>query len=303
MSNQPSRALLIFSFALVYVIWGSTYLAIRIAIETLPPFVMAGTRFFCAGIILYVIAKMQGAPNPEPVHWKSAWQIGALLLLGGNGAVVWAEQWVPTGITALIIATVPLWTVLIQTLWFREKLRKRILIGIVFGFIGLWILVGNKTAAPIYVPGIIALLFAALSWSIGSLYSRHAKLPKSGFLAIAMEMICGSILILIVATLLGEWKLVHFEAISTASLLALGYLITFGALIGFTAYLWLVKVTPPALSSTYAYVNPVVAVFLGWAFANESVDSRIFIGAGMIVLAVVLISSTFRKRTKIATSN
>ncbi len=299
LSTSPPRWRIATAFAAIYLIWGSTYLGIRIAIETFPPFLMAGIRFSVAGIILYVWSRWRGAPLPSRSHWFAATVVGGLLLLGGNGGVVWAEQHVPSGLTALLIGTVPLWMALLD--WLRPggaKPPKGVIVGLTLGFLGMAILVGPVELAGgdhVDLVGAAVLIFASLSWATGSLYSRRAQLPASPLLATGMEMLAGGALLLIASLLAGEWTRLVPSALSLRSWLALGYLIAFGALIGFTAYIWLLRVTTPAHASTYAYVNPVVAIFLGWAFAGEPLTARTLLAAAVIVAAVVIIT-TYRAR-------
>jgi drug/metabolite transporter (DMT)-like permease len=297
MKMAYSKWRLIFAFGLVYVVWGSTYLAIRIAIETLPSFLMAGTRFTVAGLILFAFARRNEKVKIQAVHWRSAFIVGALLLAGGNGGVVWAEHWVPSGITALIIATVPLWTVFLEIVWNKNnKIDFRTLSGIFLGFAGLWYLIRPaENASNIYLPGALVLLTAALSWSIGSIYARRAPLPKTDLLPTAMEMIGGGSILLMLGTFSGEWLQVRPEAFSLRSVMALLFLIVFGALVGFTAYKYILKHTSPTLSATYAYVNPVIAVFLGWFVLGEPLSPRLFTGAAIILAGVFLITIGSRK--------
>jgi len=304
---KPPRWRVVTAFAAVYLIWGSTYLAIRIAVETMPPFLMAGVRFLIAGAILYVWTRWRGTPSPTPSHWRAATIVGGLLLLGGNGGVVWAAQHVPSGLTALLIATVPLWMALLN--WLRPgggKPSNGAIAGLLLGFIGIMLLIGpDKLVSGQQVDslGAVVLIIAALSWAAGSLYSRQAQLPASPLLATAMEMLAGGALLLIAGLLFGEWTRFELSAPSLRSWLALSYLIFFGALIGFTAYIWLLRVTTPAQASTYAYVNPVVAIFLGWAIAGEPLTGRTLLAAAIIVAAVVVITTqraqsvTEKKRT------
>lgn len=283
------------AFAAVYVIWGSTYLGILWAIETIPPFLMAGTRFLIAGGVLYAWAIAHGAPRPTRRDWREATIIGGLLLLGGNGGVVWAEQFVPSGLTALLVATEPLWVVLLD--WMRSRSARPTLgegIGLVLGFGGVALLIGpaNIAGGPRVAPlGAAVLIAASLSWALGSLYSRDAKLPDAPLLTTGMKLLGGGALLLVAGTVFGEWPAVNFAAMSTRSLLALLYLIVFGSIVGFTAYLWLLKNASLASASTYAYVNPIVAVLLGWALAGEAVTARILIATTVIVSAVVLITT------------
>ena len=289
-----SHVRLLTAFALVYVIWGSTYLGIRFAIETIPPFLMAGVRFVIAGGILYAFVMLRGARAPSRRQWIAASIIGALLLLGGNGAVVWAELRVPSGLVALLVATEPLCVVLID--WARPQgLRPRPgeLLGLVLGFAGVVILVspvplagGSLEIDPV---GAAVVLFAAVSWALGSIYSRHAPAHESAFLMTGMKMLTGGLLLLLAGTFAGEWSRLDVGAISAKSWFALGYLIIFGALIGFTAYIWLLKNTTLPRASTYAYVNPIVAVLLGWTLASEPMNGRVIAAAAVIVAGVVIV--------------
>lgn len=288
---RPPQGRIIAAFVSVYLIWGSTYLGIRFAIETIPPHLMAAARFLVAGAILYAWARWRGAPRPTRSNWRAATVIGGLLLLGGNGAVVWAETRVPSGLTALLVATVPIWMALIAT--FESGGRRPpapVIAGLVLGMAGLALLVApGKLAGRVDLLGAAVLLVGTLSWAFGSLHSRGADLPKSGFLAAAMEMLAGGLLLLVFGLATGQAADFALSAVSVRSLTALVYLIVFGSLVGFTAYIWLLGATTPARVSTYAYVNPVVAVLLGWAFAGESLTLRTVLAAAVIVGAVVLI--------------
>jgi drug/metabolite transporter (DMT)-like permease len=292
-SQIPSRARLIAAFAAVYVIWGSTYLAIAIAIRTMPPFLMAGVRFVLAGALLYGWMRVWGAPRPSLANWRAAGVVGGLLLLGGNGAVVWAEQRVPSGIAALLVATLPVWMVVID--WLRPRGARpgpMVIAGLVLGLAGVGVLVGPSSlagGAPVDALGASVLMFGSICWASGSLYSRHAELPSSSSLGMAMQMLLGGALLLLTGTIFGEWQGIDFAAISGASFGALAYLIIFGSLIGFTAYMWLLRVAPPARVATYAYVNPVIAVLLGWMVLAEPITSRTMLAAAIIIGAVALI--------------
>lgn len=284
----------------VYVIWGSTYLAIRFAIETIPPFLMAGSRYATAGLLLYGWSRLRGAPRPGWIHWRSALILGATLLLVGNGAVVWSEQRVSSGLVALLICTEPSWIVLL--VWLRsrgEKPDARVLAGLALGFAGLVVLVRpGSTSGGVDLLGAAAVLIASLSWAWGSLYSQKAKLPSSPLLSTGMQMLCGGGLQLLASVALREPSRFDPAQVSGKSLLALGYLIVFGAIVAFTAYVWLLKAAPPVLVATYAYVNPMVAVFLGWAFAGEPITSTTLIAAAVILTGVALISSAQGKSVR-----
>ncbi len=286
------------AFAAVYLIWGSTYLAIRVAIETLPPFLMAAIRFAIAGSALYAWARFRGTARPTRVHWRSATVVGGLLLMGGNGGVVWAEQTVPSGTTAVLIATVPLWMAAFDWVRRRERPSPGAALGLPIGFTGVallvgpWELVDGGGVNPI---GAAVLMVASASWAAGSLYSRRAPLPDAPLMGTAMEMVAGAGFLLVAGTAVGEWSRLSFASVSAASASALLYLIAFGSLIGFTAYIWLLKVSTPAKVSTYAYVNPVVAVILGSAILAEALTPRTLLAVAVILGSVVLIT-TYRGR-------
>lgn len=294
----PSRLKVVLAFAAIYLIWGSTYLAIKKGIETIPPFFMAGTRFLIAGSILYALARRRGAAPPTRQQWVAASGVGALLLLGGNGSLVWSEQRVPSGLAALLLATIPIWMVLLDPpkpgAKQERQLDARVLGGLAIGIAGLALLVGPAKlwgGTRVDLAGAGVLMFGSFSWSVGSLRSRHARLPPSPFLAAAMEMLAGGVMLVGLGFLTNEAGPFRAAAISNASILGLAYLIVFGSLLGFSAYIWLLRVSSTARVSTYAYVNPVVAVFLGWAFAGERLSARTLIATGAIVAAVALILS------------
>ena len=300
MDKQVSTTKIALALATVYVIWGSTYLAIRFAIETLPPFGMAGARFLISGAMLYGWSRWRGAPRPSRVNWTSAALIGGLLLLGGNGGVVWAEQRVDSGLAALLVSTVPIWMVLFE--WLRRggtRPTVGVVAGMALGFAGLILLVrpggGGGGAAGIDPVGAAVLLLACVSWAWGSLRSRYVQLPESPLMATGLEMLAGGSMLLVLGLLTGEASRFDPAVISTRSMLAMGYLVLFGSLAGFTAYVWLLRVASPALVSTYAYVNPVVAVFLGWALAGEPLTGGMLIAAAVILTGVALIT-IFRNR-------
>jgi len=290
---DPFQLRIVLAFAAIYTIWGSTYLAIRFAVETIPPFLMAGMRFTIAGGIMYAWARLSGVKKPLLIEWRSAAIIGVALLLFSNGGVTWSEQRVASGIAALIVATVPLWIVLMQWLLHNgSPPSRRMAAGLVIGFLGvLWLigpdqLLGHRT---IDLTGVAVLLVACFSWANGSLYSRTAKLPSSQILATAMEMICGGVALLLAALISGEFQRFNMSAVSALSFLSLLYLVVFGSIIGFTAYVWLLRNAAPTRVATYAYVNPVIAIALGAIFADEQINSHILVSAATIIFAIVLI--------------
>jgi len=293
--TSVSRAQIIAAFASIYLIWGSTYLAISYAVQTIPPFLMGGLRFLVSGAVLYAWARYRGAGRPTGIHWRNAIVAGAFLLLGGNGAVVWAEQFVPSGLTALLVSILPFWLVIIE--WVRPPRQRphgAVLVGLILGFIGIVVLVGpgniggHGDVRPI---GAVVLILGSLSWAIGSFYSRDAELPQSGLLTTGMEMLGGGGLLLIVSALTGELSHFDIHRVSRESAVGLAYLITFGSLLGFTSYIWLLDKVSPARLGTYAYVNPIVAVVLGWAIAGERLSLRTAVAAAIVICAVALITT------------
>jgi drug/metabolite transporter (DMT)-like permease len=284
----------VLALATVYVLWGSTYLAMRLAIVTIPPFLMAATRHLTAGVSLYAFARLRGAPRPQAVHWRSAAIIGGLLLLLGNGGVVWAEQRVSSGMAALLICSEPMWIVLFA--WMRRDGRRPsplVVAGLVLGMAGLVLLVrpGHGGDAAVDRWGALVVLIASISWAAGSLYVQRATLPSSPLLATSMQMLSGGALLGVAGALAGEPARLSLSQVSAGSAMAVLYLIVFGSLIGYTAYTWLLRSASPVLVSTYAYVNPVVAVFLGWLLVHEPVTGGMLLGAAIILAGVALITT------------
>jgi drug/metabolite transporter (DMT)-like permease len=284
----------VFAFLAVYLIWGSTYLAIRYAIETLPGLLMAGTRYLVAGGLVYAWGLRTSSVRPSARSWREAFVLGALFFLGGNGAVVWAEARVPSGLTSLLIATMPLWVVLLD--WLRpggSRPHGVVLGGLGLGFCGVVLLLRLPAAGSVAIDpiGALVLVLGALSWASGSLYSLGADLPKSLSLACGMEMIAGGVLLAVAGLLGGEWAEVRADAMSLRSVAAFLYLVFFGSIVAFSAFTYLLEVEPPSRVSTYAYVNPVVAVLLGWLLAGEALTARMIVGAGIIVSAVAMVTA------------
>jgi drug/metabolite transporter (DMT)-like permease len=281
----------------VYLIWGSTYLAIRYAVETTPPFLMAAVRFIVSGGFLYALRRCRGDPRPEAVEWRSAAIIGIFLLVGGNGGVAWAEQFVTSSLAALLVATVPLWMVLIDT--FRSTVKRPGLVavvGILIGFVGVLLLIGSTAsgADTANLPGAAAVIFASLSWATGSIYGKSAKLPASQLLGTGMGMLAGGVALMLLAIVRGEWSGFELAAVSRRSALAVVYLTVIGS-IAFVAYVWLLRVAPTPLVATYAYVNPLVAVLLGYFLAQEPMTRRTLLAATLIIGSVVLVSTPRRQ--------
>jgi drug/metabolite transporter (DMT)-like permease len=295
------------AFAAIYIIWGTTYLGIRIAIETIPPFLMVGTRFIIAGIVTFVFLRARGAPMPKRIHWRSAAIIGAFLIVGGNGLVTWSEQEIPSGIAALAVATMPIWMALFGWLIFKtDSINKRIIFGLILGIIGIGLLLGPGQilgTSTFKLTTLLVLMMAPILWSFGSLYSREAKLPDNIFMSTAMEMLIGGVLLMIAALLTGEVNHLNIGEISARSLLAMLYLTIFGSIVALTAYVWLLKSVHPARVVTYTYVNPVIAVFLGWLVFREPVTVLTLVAVVVITAAVILITTSRRNRSVHRTVN
>jgi drug/metabolite transporter (DMT)-like permease len=284
---------LIAAFAAVYLIWGSTFLAIRFAVESMPPFWMAGTRFVIAGLVVYIWARRQGAVVPTRVHWRTAFIVGGLMLAGGNGLVSWAGQFVASGLIGLLSAAIPMWVVVITSLATRQRPTRPVTLGILLGLAGIIFLIGpeNLTAVEGSVLATIVVVVGCISWAFGTYYSRQAVQHPSHLMATGLNMLAGGSLLLLGSAFSGELALFDPVTISLKSWLALTYLVVFGSLVAFSAYMWLVKVTTPTLASSNFYVNPVVAVILGWALAGEPLTAHIILPAAAIIAAVILIVS------------
>lgn len=279
----------------LYIVWGSTYLAIRFTVETIPPFLSGSIRFLISGAILFGWRSMTGDPKPTKSNWKAAAIVGTLLLVGGNGLVSLAEKTVPSGVAALVIATSPFWLVLFES--FRAggtKPNWQSILGLVIGFSGVFLLIGPAriTGAEQHIEtfGAILLLAAPIFWSLGSIYAKGADMPKSTLMSTGTQMLMGSVSMFIVSMMTGELNGFSFAEVSTRSWWGLIYLITFGSLVGFVSYGWLLHNAPVSLLSTYAYVNPVVAVFLGWLLAGEELNARILIASAIIIGSVIMIN-------------
>ncbi len=287
----PSRGRLVTAFAAIYIIWGSTYLTIAFAIQTIPPLLMAGGRFLLAGGALYLWARLRGPSRPRPAQWGWAFLLGALFFLVGNGTVVWVEQQLPSGLTALIVALVSVWTALLE--WARPggtRPSAMVLSGIVLGFGGVALLVlPGRAGGGVALSGVLLLVCSTFAWALASVLSRTADLPASSALVSGMEMLAGGVLLTLAGVALGEWGRFAPAAVDTRSLLSFLYLVVFGSLVAFTAFAWLLKVTSPSKVSTAGYVNPMVAVLLGWGFGGETLGPRTLLASLVIVGSVVLI--------------
>lgn len=293
-SAAPSPTRIWLALGVVYLVWGSTYLAIRVAVDTLPPFSSAAARFLVAGALLTAFTAARGDWRAEPIgprQWRAAAIVGAALLLGGNGAVVWAERRIPSGVAALLVAMLPLWVALLERLRFGRRLARRAVVGLGLGFAGVALLLGRAEAGGVDLLGALACLGASASWASGSIYARTAPLPRQPLVATSMEMLAGGAFLGVAGAAAGELSALRPGTFSTASILALAYLVVFGSLVAFSTFVWLLHNAPLPLVATYAYVNPVVAVLLGWAILGEALTVRLALAGAVVVTGVALIAS------------
>lgn len=295
-SGAPARPPIWIGLLILYVVWGSTYLGIAIAVETIPPFLMAAIRFLIAGVVLLtwsVARDGRSFVRPTLREWRDSAVVGALLLGGGMGMVAFGEQTVPSGIAALLIAMMPVWIAILGRIFLGERLPRLAGVGIVVGFIGVAILIGPSAiggGGAFDRLGLAALIISPIAWSSGSLFAAHrAMLPKRPLVATGIQMICGGLVLTLMGLLSGEFASLRLDEISTRSIVAIVYLTLIGSLVAFTAYGWLLRVAPLPLIATYAYVNPVVAVILGAVVLHEPIDPRTLAAGAVIVFAVVLI--------------
>src|SRR5215216_4154155 len=306
---KPSRGLIVLAFAAIYVIWGSTYLGIRLAIETLPPFLMAATRFMMAGAILFAWAVFNGQKiRPTLTEWPTAFIIGGLLLLCGNGGVTWAEKYIASGLAALLVATEPLWVVVLNWGLTHRRPNAKVLLGVLIGLAGVALLVSDGLGQGVHgsyssrlgLSSAAVLVLASFAWAAGSVYSSRRPLRAVTSMAAGMQMLAGGSLLLLLALVVGDFKRLNLDNASWVSIGAFAYLMLFGSLVSFTAYSWLLNNVTTARAATYAYVNPVVAVLLGWLIASEPLTSKMILAATIIVGSVVLITTFGHEHTATA---
>jgi len=295
---------IVVAFAAVYLIWGSTFLGIFYAIQTIPPFLMAGSRFICAGTIMYVIGRLRGDPHPEPNTWGDAFIVGGCLLLFGNGAVTISEKWVPTGLAALLVATEPIDVALLS--WatgIAPRPSRWVWLGLILGFCGVGFLVsplfaaGGTGSSSHVALGVIILFIGSFVWAAGSLYALKAKHPSSFIMSAGQQMLCGGLLLLLAGFALGQHHDFDVHRVTWLSLGGWIYLVLVGALLGYTAYFYLLRNCAPAKVATYAYVNPVVAIILGALFAGERLSLSTIIGAGLIIASVMVVITAQQFKT------
>jgi drug/metabolite transporter (DMT)-like permease len=303
-ASQPRAWKVLLAFAIIYFVWGSTFLAIRVGVREVPPFLLAGMRFLVAGIVLYGWTRARGTPSPSAREWRAASFLALLIFVFDYGLLFWAERRVPSGIAAVMMATIPVFMTLAEIVFLRtQRLTLRLGIALLVGMAGVGVLVGHTMGlgeAPVDAAGACALIFAAVSWSVAASLSRKLPLPAAKAMSSGAQMLAGGVLLMLTAALLGEFRGFHVQAVSRGAWLALAYLIVAGSIVGFTAYVWLLHHESPTKVGTYAYVNPVVAVFLGWLILHERVDRFIAMGSVIVVLAVILVTSAKVKEKTVA---
>ncbi len=292
------------AFGAIYLVWGSTYLAIKIALESLPPFLLMGARSTVAGAALYLWARLRGAASPQRSRWRTGAIVGVLLFVGGHGGLAWSQQYVPSGVAALVVATIPIWMSLLE--WRRSGVAPlaRVWLGLGLGVAGVALLADPSDAfggRPVDAIGLVVLVACSLAWAIGSIHARHAPLPDDPGLSAGMALLAGGASLLVIAGLAGQVaSLPHVSARSAA---ALAYLIVLGSIVGFGAYVWLLRVSTPARVSTYAYVNPIVALTVGWAIAGEALSPRVLVAAAILLAGVAaIVSGPMRRADKVSSS-
>jgi drug/metabolite transporter (DMT)-like permease len=296
--ERGEQIMVIAAFAAIYLVWGSTYLAIRYAVETIPPLVTAAVRHSIAGSVLLAFAMARGF-RPKREHWISGIVVGALFFLIGHGTLHWAEQYVDSGLAALLIATEPMFILLLAWATGQQRISRISALGLAVGVIGVAILTRAELGSHhSSLPGLLAVLTGSLSWAAGVVVSPKLKLPSDALARTAVPLVCGAVLLLGAAAVTGEFHTVHWAAVSLRSILGLGYLIVFGSIVAFTAYMWLLQRCPPALVATHTYANPVVAILLGWLLASEILSVRIVIASVAILGAIVLIRSGERSTAR-----
>jgi drug/metabolite transporter (DMT)-like permease len=292
---RPASWKILLAFAIIYFVWGSTYLAIRVGVREFPPFLMAGLRFTTAGALMWGWMRMTGVPSPRWVEWRGATFLGFLMFLIDYACLFWAEQRVPSGIAAVILALIPVFITLFEIIFFRRYLLTvRLAVGLAIGILGVGVLMNPRASLdemPLDRRGAIALLVACCGWSIGTIITRQVKLPASKPMSAAAQMLSGGVQLILLSVCAGELTGFHAQSVSITAWLSLLYLIVAGSIIAFTAYVWLLYYEPPTKVGTYAYVNPVVAVVLGAAFGGEVIGHRTVVGTALILISVIAITT------------
>ena len=303
-SVSPPRAWkVLLAFAIIYFVWGSTFLAIRVGVREVPPFLLAGMRFLVAGVILYGWMRARGTPSPTVREWNAAAFLAVLIFVFDYGLLFWAERRVPSGIAAVMMATIPVFMALSEILFLRtQRLTLRLGFALLVGIAGVAVLVGHTVSlgeAPVDTAGACALIVASISWSVAASLTRKLPLPAAKAMSSGAQMLAGGVLLMFAAALLGEFRGFHVEAVSRGAWLALAYLIVAGSIVAFTAYVWLIHHESPTKVGTYAYVNPVVAVLVGYFFGGEAIGPRTIAGTALVLVSVAVITTTPKKGSQV----
>jgi drug/metabolite transporter (DMT)-like permease len=302
-ASQPRAWKVLLAFAIIYFVWGSTFFAIRIGVREVPPFLLAGMRFLVAGAVLYVWMRARGTPSPTLREWRAASFLAVLIFVGDYGLVFWAEQRVPSGITAVMLATIAVFMTIFEILILRtQRLTTRLAIALLVGIGGVAVLVSHAISfgeAPIDTAGSCALVVAAMSWSVAAVLTRKLRLPAAKVMSSGSQMLAGGVLLTLTAALLGEFRDFHVQAVSRDAWLALLYLIVAGSIVAFTAYVWLIHHESPTKVGTYAYVNPVIAVLIGHFLGGETVGARTAFGTFLVLVSVIVITTTPAKKAEV----
>ncbi len=295
-ASPPRAWKVLLAFAIIYFVWGSTFLAIRVGVREVPPFLLAGMRFLVAGIVLYGWMRARGTASPSAREWSAAAFLAVLIFVFDYGLLFWAERRVPSGIAAVMMATIPVFMAIAEIVFLRtQRLTLRLGLALLVGLAGVAVLVGHTMRlgeAPVDTAGACALIFAAVSWSVAASLTRRLPLPAAKAMSSGTQMLAGGVLLTLTAALLGEFRGFHVQAVSLGAWLALVYLIVAGSIVGFTAYVWLIHHESPTKVGTYAYVNPVVAVLVGYFLGGEAIGPRTIVGTLLVLVSVVLITTT-----------
>jgi drug/metabolite transporter (DMT)-like permease len=298
-TTRPQAWKILLAFGIIYFVWGSTFLAIRVGVREVPPFLLAGIRFLIAGTVLYAWMRARGTPAPSAREWRAASFLALLIFVCDYGMLFWAERRVPSGVAAVMMTTIPVFMTLGEIFILRtQRFTLRLALALLLGMVGVAVLVGRSSSlseAPVDASGACALIFAAISWSVASSLTRKLPLPASKVMSSGTQMLAGGVLLTLAAALLGEFRGFHVQAVSRGAWLALVYLIVAGSIAGFTAYVWLLHHESPTKVGTYAYVNPVVAVLVGYFLGGESIGPRTIIGTALVLVSVVVITTTPKK--------
>jgi drug/metabolite transporter (DMT)-like permease len=295
-ASQPRVWKVLLAFAIIYFVWGSTFLAIRVGVREVPPFLLAGMRFLVAGLVLYGWMRVRGTASPTAREWSAASILAVLIFVFDYGLLFWAERRVPSGMAAVMMATIPVFMALAEIAVLRtQRLTFRLGLALLVGIGGVAVLVGHSMTlgeAPVDTEGACALIFAAISWSVAASLSRKLPLPAAKAMSSGAQMLAGGVFLTLTAALLGEFRGFHVQAVSRGAWLALAYLIVAGSIVGFTAYVWLIHHESPTKVGTYAYVNPVVAVLVGYFLGGEAIGPRTIMGTLLVLVSVVVITTT-----------